>query len=80
MTGSKVTRTAGVINMLMTAEITEPRASMLHRLLMMPMDEISPTLRVEQRRTRELVIIDVSDVLAAIKIASFRSCPFRISS
>lgn len=71
---------AGVMNILITAEITEPRANMTQMLLMMPMDDISPTLRVVQRRTSELVIMDESEVLTDIKIASFRSCPFCISS
>ena len=80
MMGSKTTNTEGRMNMLIRAEMMAPRDSIRQMLLTMSMVEISATPRVEQKKTRALVMMEMSEEVAAIWMASFRSLPFCSSS
>ena len=66
--------------MLMTAEIRAPRASIMQMELMMSMSEMVPTPRVAQYSTRELVMMEASDEVAAMWMESSRLFPARHSS
>ena len=66
--------------MLTKAEIRAPRASMVQMELIISISEINPTPRVAQNMTRELVIIEPSEAVAAIVMASTRSFPLWSSS
>ena len=66
--------------MLTKAEMRAPRASMVQMELMISISEMSPTPRVAQNMTRELVMMEPSEAVAAMVMASTRSCPARSSS
>ena len=74
--GSQTHSTGGMINMLMTAEIRAPRASIMQMELMISISEIVPTPRVAQNSTRELVMMEASEEVAAMRIES-RNPPWR---
>ena len=57
--------------------MTAPRASMVQSALIIPMEETKLTPSVAQNSTRALVMMEASEVLAAIRAASFLSCPAR---
>ena len=78
--GSQTHSTGGMINMLMTAEIRAPRASIMQMELMISISEIVPTPRVAQNSTRELVMMEASEEVAAMRIESSRLFPARSSS
>ena len=69
MSGSHVTRMGGSIKILMAAEINAPRANMRHMLLMISIFDTIPTPRVAKKRTLELVMMELYEVVAAICIA-----------
>ena len=66
--------------MLTRAEMRAPRASMVQMELMISISEMSPTPRVAQNMTRELVMMEPSEAVAAMVMASTRSFPARSSS
>ena len=68
------------MKILTSAEMTAPRESIRQMLLTMSIVEISATPRVEQKKTRALVMMEMSEEVAAIWMASFRSLPFCSSS
>ena len=68
------------MKMLMTDEISAPRASIMQMLLMISILEMAPTPKVAQNSTRELVMMGASEAVAAMWMASFRSFPRRSSS
>ena len=80
ITGSHTYRIAGSRNSMHSADITEPRASMMHMLLIISILEISPTPRVARNSTIALVIIDESDADAAVRMAAVRFSPLCSSS
>ena len=73
--GSQTHRMEGMRNMLITAEISAPRASMTQIELMISISEIRPTPSVAQNITRELVIMEPSEAVAAISMASAALLP-----
>ena len=55
-----------MMKILTSAEISAPRASIMQMLLMISILAISPTPKVAQNSTKELVMMEGSDALAAI--------------
>ena len=78
--GSQTHSTAGMRKMLTRAEMRAPRASMVQMELMISISEMSPTPRVAQNMTRELVMMEPSEAAATAWMASVRSLPERSSS
>ena len=76
MKPSQASSTDGRMKMLTSALMTAPRASIEQMLLMISIFEMSETPKVAQKKTEALVMIDLSEALEAILIASTRSCPF----
>lgn len=80
ISGSHTHRMEGMRNILITAEISAPRASIMQMELIISISEISPTPSVAQNITRELVMMELSEAEAAISMAVTRSLPFCSSS
>jgi len=78
--GSHTHSRDGMMTMLMMEEISAPRASMVQMEPMISMVETMLTPMVAQNSTRELVMMEGSEVVAAMLMASSLLFPLRSSS